>query len=135
MKRRTAVILGLLAGILLAAVFREEPRLILFGWIPFLRRNLAAATVNPAGVASGIAAILLFLSLAHYFGRWWCAAAAGDPARRRWRFRWTLSLAILLLVGFAAGFATIGLARHVGWLLSSKQPVYVGHVDGRWEAD
>jgi hypothetical protein len=44
---------------------------------------------------------------------------------RRWPFRWTLSLLVLLLVMFAAGFSAVGLARHVGWLLTSSQLSYV----------
>ena len=38
---------------------------------------------------------------------------------------------ILLLVACAAGFSAIGLARHVGWLLSSGEPTYVDRVDKR----
>ena len=133
MKRRIVVILGLLAAVVLAAVWREEPRLLLLGWAAFLGQNLGKVTVNPAGVATGIAATVLLLGLTQYLGRWWCSAAAGDVPRRRWRFRWSLAATILLLVAFAAGFSAIGLARHVGWLLSSKDPVYIQRVDGRWE--
>ena len=78
MKRRTAIILGLLAALVLAAVWREEPRLLLLGWLVFLERNLRQVSVNPAGAATAVVAILLLLGLTHYLGRWWCNAVAGD---------------------------------------------------------
>ena len=83
MKRWTLVILGLLVAVVLAAVFRKEPALLLFGWLAFLGRNLRQVTVNPVGVATGIAAIVLLLGLTHYLGRWWCRAASGGADRRR----------------------------------------------------
>ncbi len=134
MKRPTALILGLSAAVVLAAVFWEEARLLLLGWATFLGRNFSKVTVNFSGVATGLAAILLFLGLTHYLGRWWCSAAGGGgPPRRRWHFRWTLAVLVLLIVAFTAGFSAIGLARQLGWLLSSREPVYVEHVDGHWE--
>jgi hypothetical protein len=137
MTRRTLVILYLLAAVALASLFREEPALLLVGWLAFLGRNLRQVTVNPAGVATGIAATVLLLGLTHYLGRWWCRAASGgaDAPPRRWRFRWSLAAMILLWVAFAAGFSAIGLARHIGWLLSSGEPAYVERVDRRLSDD
>ena len=134
MKRRTAVILGLLAVLGVAAVFREEPRLLLGGWLVLLCRNAGKVTVNLAGVATGVVAILLLLGMVHYLGRWWCRATSGgvDAPRRRWRFRWSISLVVLLFVMFAAGFAAVGLARQLGWLLSSHEPIYAERLADRY---
>jgi hypothetical protein len=121
MKGRIAAIVGL-SAVAVAAVLSEAIRLLLVGWVVFLWRNLWKVTVNPAGVATGVVAILLLLGATHYFCHGWRRAMPGDSdsPRRPWRFRWTLSIVILLLVMFAAGFSAIGLARQLGWLLSSQ---------------
>jgi hypothetical protein len=135
MKTRTAIILGLAAAMLLSAAFREEPRLLLFGWAVFLWHNVGIVTVNPVGVATGVVAIALLLALTHYLGRWFCHAVptGGDAPQRRWRFRWTLSVLLVLVVMFAAGFSAIGLARQLGWLASSGDTIYVQRIGGHWE--
>ncbi len=81
---------------------------LLFGWFSFLRRNLPLVTVNWAGLATGLAILAITLAAMHVFFRSW----------RPWRFRWTVMIVLALAVLFAAGFSTIGLARHVGWLCS-----------------
>ena len=43
---------------------------------------------------------------------------------RRWRFRWTLSIVAALFLMFAVGYSTIGLARHIGWMVNSNEPHY-----------
>ncbi|MCC6125148.1 MAG: hypothetical protein IT426_09320 [Pirellulales bacterium] len=53
--------------------------------------------------------------------------ASGTP--RRWRFRWTLSIVAALFLMFAVGYSTIGLARHIGWMATSKEPHYRVQVD------
>jgi hypothetical protein len=40
-----------------------------------------------------------------------------------WRFRWTLSIAFLVLIAFAAGIAMIGMVHQVGWIFSSREPM------------
>jgi hypothetical protein len=135
MTRRIAATLGILLLIGLAALFREEPRLLAAGWALFLWHNLGLVTVNPAGVATGLVAILLLLGVTHYLGRWCYGVMPGgvDAPRRQWRFRWSLSVVILLFVMFAAGFSAIGIARQLGWLISSNEPVYVERVDYKVE--
>jgi hypothetical protein len=109
----------------------SEVRLLVVGWAQFLWRNLGQVTINPAGVATGLVAIVLLLGVTHYLGRWLFGAKPGgsNAARRQWRFSWSLSAVILLVVMFIAGFSTVGLARHLGWLLSSNDPVYVERTD------
>jgi len=133
MKTRIAIISGVAAAILLAVAVREEPRLLLVGWMLFLWRNLCNVTFNPTGVATGVVAVALLLGMIHYIGRWWCRAtpSGSDGPRRQWRFRWSLSVVIVVVVMFAAGFSAIGLARQLGWLLSSKGTTYVEQVDAK----
>ena len=137
MKMRTATVVGVTAAIILAVVYPAQVWLLLAGWMPFLWHNLQNVTVNPEGVLIGVVAIALLLGMTHYIGRWWRQAVpngSGSP-RRQWRFRWSLSVVIVVFVMFAAGFSAIGLARQLGWLLSlsSGEPVYVERVEGRWE--
>jgi hypothetical protein len=135
MKTQTAIISGLAVLILFAAVVREEPWLFLVGWMPFLWHNLQNVTVNPVGVATGVAAFVLLLGMTHYIGRWWRLAmpSGSDGPQRQWRFRWSLSVVIVVVVMFAAGFSAIGLARQLGWLLSSTEATYVERVDVKLE--
>jgi hypothetical protein len=129
--KTAAVILGVLAVLVGALFFNlEEVFVLLCGWLLFLARNLPKVTVNPAAVATGIVVIALLVCVTHYVGRRWSGSGLGDAAapRRKWRFRWTLSLLIAVFVMFAAGFSAVGLARHIGWLLSSQESSYMEQV-------
>ena len=132
MKRWIAAFLGV--AVVLLGRFREDVGLLLVGWLLFLRRTLPQATVNMAGVATGLVALALLVGVVHYFGRWWRGATpqAADAPPRQWPFRWSLAVLLALFVMFAAGFATIGLARQVGWLFASQPPSYTEAVDYKW---
>jgi hypothetical protein len=129
--------MGCVAGIvsvvaLTAAFCSEICRILLFGWIAFLGRTIPRATVNPSGVVSGLVAIALLIALVHYFGRGLLRAAPTEPGAppRQWRFRWTLCFVVAVMLMFAVGYSAIGLARHLGWALSSSEPAYSARVYG-----
>jgi hypothetical protein len=118
-KLLAAAIVILLLGVVV------DPRALLFGWLYFLIRNLPRMSVNPAAVISGAIFVALFVAAVQRGGVSYCrAASAKSGSDRRWCFRWTLMVLAVVVLMFLVGLATIGLARHLGWLLSSKQPIY-----------
>jgi hypothetical protein len=100
-------------------------RALLFGWVSFIGRVVPRVEVSWVGVVSGAVFLGLLIVLLHLFARW-CAQAAADPSAppRHWRFRWTLSIVTALVLMFIVGYSTIGLARHIGWLCSSPDPLF-----------
>jgi prepilin-type processing-associated H-X9-DG protein len=121
-KFRIGCLGGLLAACAVwAAIFSEIGRILLFGWIAFLGRTIPRATVNLSGVASGVVALVLLVAMVHYFGRWLVRASSAGPGvlPRPWRFRWSVSIVGSVILMFAVGYCSVGLARHLGWILSS----------------
>jgi prepilin-type processing-associated H-X9-DG protein len=99
-----------------------------FGWVIFLNRVLPQVRVGWAGVATGIALLVLLAAGTHLFFSW-LSVQVGGPARsenscdRRWKPRWTAALVSLVVLMFVAGLATAGIAHQVGWLLTSGEPL------------
>lgn len=102
---------------------------VLGGWLGFLQRALPKVTMHSPAVISGAMILVLFTISVDGLARWFCRTSAPKPdgAKRRWRFRWTASIILGVSLMFAAGYCTIGLARHIGWLLSSREPL-----EGEW---
>lgn len=140
---------------LLASMISEITRTLVLGWIAFLSRTLPKVTVNPVGVLSGIIALGLLAGILHGFAKWWSRErgvgggqqsvevpipgfpVSGSPhlaprSPLSWRFRWTLGILVLLIVMFATGYSAIGLARQLGWLLSSDEPLYGERIAWHW---
>jgi hypothetical protein len=120
-------IAGLLALILLVlAAFQPTGQAILFGWFAFIRRNFPQATAEPAALATGALFLFLLIAVIEVFARSLLRSIPQEStaAPRRWRFRWTLSIVSALFLMFAVGYSTIGLARHIGWMVNSNEPYY-----------
>ncbi|MHB9005006.1 MAG: hypothetical protein ACYC6C_13290 [Coriobacteriia bacterium] len=128
MIRLVAACAGVLA-VAVAALVRPEIRVLLFGWFAFLRDNLSRVTVNPTTVATSLAFVVVLLALAQYVGGWWSKSRDSQASPRRWRFRSSLAVLAVVFLMFAVGLSTVGLARHVGWLLSSADGIYIGQVE------
>jgi hypothetical protein len=126
MLRKVLIVVVCLCVLLAAS---EMTRTLVVGWIGFLGAALPKATVSWPAVISGLTIFALFTGMLDGFARWCCRAASRRPgaAPRRWRFRWTLSIVCGVLLMFAVGYSAIGLARHVGWVLSSPEPL-----EGPW---
>ena len=129
--RRIAIALGIVMDVVLAVVLYPRECLnvggaLVFGWVSFLWRTVPQAEVNWIGVATGVVFLVLLILVLHFSARWCYRAVAAEPSspQRRWRFRWTLSMVLALLLMFVVGYSTIGLARHVGWVVSSKAPLF-----------
>jgi hypothetical protein len=112
----------ILAAILGAALVSEEARLLAFGWIAFLRRNLPRVTANPEALVTGAIATGLCVVTLDLFARWCYKSLPKNPEAQpcRWRFRWTVSVMIGLGLLFAVTISVMGIARQVGWLLSAQ---------------
>ena len=81
--------------------------------------------MHPASLITGAIFVALLIAAVHGCGRsYGRAVAAKSAAVPRWRFRWTLAVLGVVVVTFVSGLSTIGLARHLGWMLSSTDPSY-----------
>jgi hypothetical protein len=111
----------------------ELPPLV-HGWFCFLLHNLPRISVNFAGVISGLVFVSLFLAVVHGCGASLCKSISGKSGcQHHWRFRWTLMVLGLVAVTFVSGLSAVGLARNLGWLAASRQPVYEERVSDHWE--
>jgi hypothetical protein len=124
MKQILLVVLIAFALLLILPFFVVNSRelgMLLFGWYGFIRQNFPQAKVSPAGVATGAVFLLLLVGCIEIFARSLLRSIprAAEATPRRWRFRWTLSLITTLFLMFAVGYSSIGLARHVGWMINS----------------
>ena len=82
-------------------------------------------SVHPTSAITGAVFVVLLVAAIHGCGSsYFRAVSAKSAVTRRWRFRWTLAVLGVVVVMFVAGLSTIGLARHLGWMLSSSDPTY-----------
>lgn len=120
--------LFLLIGLALAALF-PIGRVLLFGWGTFIADRFPRARLHGEAIASGVVFVVLFAVAVETLGRLCCRGKEpGQGPSRRWRSRWTASVVVGVVVLFAVGYCTIGLARHVGWVLSSDEPRFADRV-------
>jgi hypothetical protein len=129
MKRTLRIVFGLLIFVLVLPFmvrYSLEEKVILFGWIGFIRRNFPKAIIEPAGVATGVVFLILLVGFIEIFARSILRSITSgtNAPPRRWRFRWTLSMVAALFLMFAVGYSTIGLARHIGWMINSPGQDY-----------
>jgi len=100
-----------------------------WGWFSFLRRTLPEVSINWSGVGWVLLVSVIVLAGLHALGGWLYAqvqAGRQDAApMRSWRWRWTLAVYAGFGLVFSVVLGAAGLARHVGWLLDSKAPLYV----------
>lgn len=125
--RNAAIIAGVfLAFFLLVCTgcigILEVPFYLVFGWIAFLRDTLPQVAVEPAALAVGGVALVLFTILLHFLARWFYSqSAAGEEPPRKWRLRWSLTVAGIVVFAFSAGIGMVALVHEVKWLLSSDE--------------
>jgi hypothetical protein len=106
-----------------------------FGWLKFLQRVAPRASWNWSGIGMAVLCSLLIVSGTQWLCRWLYAHlhfnAAGDVSTR-WRWSWSFALYGMLWSAFFAIMGTVGVAHQVGWLLNSKEPLYVAR-PSPWE--
>ena len=97
------------------------------GWIWYLARTLPQVNVAWPGVATAGICLVLFLGGSHLFLGWLYqgirsfSSEAAAQSQRKWNWRWTGSLAAVIVLMFVAGMSVTGIAHQVGWLLTSKE--------------
>lgn len=90
------------------------------GWLRFASSRAARVQVSWDGLAVGAAALILLLSTVHAVGRLaWRSERGEFGAGRNWRLRSSCTVILGLMLAYIAAQAAIGLARHIGWLLTS----------------
>jgi hypothetical protein len=104
---------------------------LLFGWFSFLQKTLPRVTVEWRGIGVAGIAVVLFVSGSHWFATWYVGAqpaTSDEPAKSiSWRFRWTASIAALIVVMFCAGVAMVGVAHQIVWMLTSRESAFDRH--------
>lgn len=101
------------------------------GWIHFLVRVIPQVTISSNALLTAFGALALFILGLHLFLRWLFQATLANGLgedRKPWRFRWTLSLAMLVIVTFAAGIATVGVTHQIGWIARSPESLTTGGI-------
>lgn len=102
--------------------------ILVFGWIPFLRRVIPQLHVRWDMVISAAVYTLVLATGGHFFLRWLYREIRGsnqsDDALSKWKWRWTLGGLLLILLMFAAGIATVGIAHQTTWLVRSPESLY-----------
>lgn len=103
----------------------ESITALLFGRISFLQRTLPKVTVDWWSLGIAGIALVVFVSGLHRLATWYVRADPGKSEQLaksiRWRFRWTASIAALVVIMFAAGVAMVGVAHQTAWMLSSRE--------------
>ncbi|HEY2588885.1 MAG TPA: hypothetical protein VGI81_24290, partial [Tepidisphaeraceae bacterium] len=121
---RNAKRVGWVVGVLVLLTFLEcmgiwIPGLdilfeLLSGWITFLVRVMPKVQVRWDLVVSTAIYAIVLVGGAHGFLRWLCREMSRGPAGvsagpvPRWRWRWTLSGFLIVILMFTAGMAAIG---------------------------
>jgi hypothetical protein len=107
----------------------EIPVILAFGWIGFLRDNLATMEVNPLLWAEAAGCIVALGLGGHWFARWLYGEMT-PGAVQPWRPGWTVAGLAALLLLFIAGIATIGITHQTAWVFTAKEPF----IRNTWEA-
>ena len=105
---------------------------VVLGWIWYLARTYPEVQVAPAGVATAIVCLILFVLGSHLLLGWLYGAVyravdtKSAPGGERWKWRWTCSLTAVIVLMFVSGMSVVGMTHQLGWLLTSKE---------RWVSD
>jgi prepilin-type processing-associated H-X9-DG protein len=130
-------LLGLLAfGFIAAAVFTtfEGGFAVLFGWMPFVARTLPRVSVDWPSVCLGAVAYALFVAGVHGIGLAWRKPRGSEPgAVPRWRLRWSVAIAAIVIILFTAGISMIAIVHQTTWLVRSDR--YRPTLGGGWRAE
>jgi len=128
MKGRTFSVVYLMAGLTIALLLLGCMGLfapidltlnLAVGWAPFLARVAPLTKVDPGGIATALVCLGLLAAGGHAFLVWFYGTFRGPD--HRWPFRRTASVVGVVVVMFAAGMATAGVAHQVGWLFGSGE--------------
>ncbi len=83
------------------------------GWVPFLGRVLPQLEVSPGALLSGALFCAGFVLGLHLLARHLSGA-------KRWSFRRSLAISLLVLLSFATGVAVVGIVHQTIWMLQGR---------------
>jgi prepilin-type processing-associated H-X9-DG protein len=133
MKTLAVLAAGFLLVLLGTCIFfsNEAAVSLLFGPIWFLGRVLPRVTADRPSVVVGCVAVVLFTLGVHglFRSRRGAASPDGQPPRR-WRFRWSLAVTLVVFLLFAAGVSMVAAVHQAVWLLTAEGPLYGETVGG-----
>ncbi|QSQ14337.1 hypothetical protein [Myxococcus landrumensis] len=102
------------------------PFLLVFGWISFLQRVVPEVTFSGRAIAEALAVTGGLAVGTHVFlRRLWRQRRADSPEPSEWPVRWSVMLVALMVLLFTATMASVGVAHHVGWMMSGRVPLTV----------
>ncbi|AGC46815.1 hypothetical protein MYSTI_05538 [Myxococcus stipitatus DSM 14675] len=100
------------------------PFLLVFGWISFLQRVLPEVTFSGRAIAEALGVTGVLAVGAHVFlRRLWRQRRADSPGPSEWPARWSVMLVAAMVLLFTATMASVGVAHHVGWMMSGRVPL------------
>ncbi|WP_342375014.1 hypothetical protein NVS55_27345 [Myxococcus stipitatus] len=100
------------------------PFLLVFGWISFLQRVIPEATFSGKAIAEALVVTGVLAAGAHVFlRRLWRQLHADSPGASEWPVRWSVMLVAAMVLLFTATMASVGVAHHVGWMMSGRAPL------------
>ena len=119
-------------GVLIFAAMWPEPLILafvlLFGWISSAARMGSALAHAGFNLALPLLAIIVLAWGGHRFLSWAYsrnAMAEAAPTPGGWRWQWSLGLIGGLWLVLLAIMSFLGIAHQVGWILVSKEPMFV----------
>ena len=115
------VVFFVMGALGIAPTLVETVFYLLFGWTVYLWRVVPQAHVAWVGVLTAIACMLGVLGIGHTIARWLYRETAPSP--RRWRPRWTVAAATIIVLTFVAGISAVGITHQSAWLATSSQPL------------
>lgn len=102
----------------------QAPFWLLFGWVFFLYDALGRIMLQWSMLLTFAFCMGGFMLGMHYFGAWLHGTlTVSRGARQAWSLRWTLSLAVLVILLFAAGIACIDVFHQSAWMATSSEPL------------
>lgn len=87
------------------------------GWVFYVVETWPRVQIQWAGVATFVVGITILLVLAQSFCRWLAPES-------QWRWSWTVKCLAIILLAFTAGICAVGIVHQVGWLATSKEPIF-----------
>lgn len=124
------IVFVLLVFLSLPTFVVQIPINLAFGWIIFLRDNIARLTMNPLRVAEAAACIAALGLGGHFFARWLYGQMLPNAARA-WRPGWTVAGLGAILLLFVAGVGTIGITHQTAWLLTDPGPLVENNLSSK----
>jgi hypothetical protein len=99
---------------------------LLFGWTGFISRVAPKISWNLGAIITGIVFAVLLGVFAHRFLVWLTRGiAVARGGSFQWQRRWTFCGLLLLVFCFLVGMSIVGAAHQIGWILGSKESLFV----------